>query len=289
MNDEIKKFKELRIEINSECNRNCSFCPRGNDNTRWYEDENGNKRKVKKYMDIETVKSLLRQNISQGFKANVGFDFYNEPTLDERLFDILDYARSIGTPRLEIVTNGDKIKKDKKYAQALFSKIDFAVISLYDYKDNNGRDKLIAWWDNYLKNEVKIPWSKFKATGANVKYENGYYVYSGYSNRAGQIPRVRGKRKFMAHANRDKDLPLTASCKKIHSKMNIRFDGEVSICCEDSLIEYSLGNINEKTIQEVWYGDKMKQATKLLNRGLRKDIKPCSKCVKGVCPVVVSN
>jgi radical SAM protein with 4Fe4S-binding SPASM domain len=70
--------------------------------------------------------------------------------------------------------------------------------------------------------------------------------------------------------------------------MNIRFDGEVSICCEDSLVQYSLGNINDQTISEIWYGEKMINATRLLDRGLRKEIKPCSRCTKGVCPVKVA-
>ena len=287
MTPAIGKFKELRIEINAECNRNCSFCPRGVDDSRWFiDEETGRKRKVKNLMPIDTIKSLLNQNMTQGFRANVGFDFYNEPTLDDRLFSILDYAKKIGTPRLHIVTNGDKMKKDPLYTKALFDKVDYMNISLYDYKDMKGLSSLIKWWQNYLSN-LNVPSHKYCASGASVFNEGGFYIYNGFSNRAGQIPRIKGKRKFMAHADKDKDLPLKASCKKIHSKMNIRFDGEVSICCEDALVQYSLGNINDMTISEIWYGKKMVAVTNILNRGERGKIKPCSKCTKGVCPVKI--
>ena len=172
MINNIEKFKELRIEINAECNRNCSFCPRDVDSTRWYKNESGKRKKVKKLMDIRTIKSLLDQNMDQGFKANVGFDFYNEPTLDERLFEILDYARSINTPRLLLVTNGDKMKKDPEYTIKLFSKLDFANISLYDYKDLAGRERLINWWNNYMVKELNIPKTKFIASGARVFFKD---------------------------------------------------------------------------------------------------------------------
>ena len=88
----IKKFKDLRIEINSDCNRKCVFCPRENDLTRWKINRHGKKSLVRKFMSDEIVYSILDQNINQGFNANVSFMFYNEPTLDKRLFNFIDYA-----------------------------------------------------------------------------------------------------------------------------------------------------------------------------------------------------
>ncbi len=263
----IPKFKSMNIEINSDCNRRCVFCPRGQDKTRWKTDKNGKKKLIGNYMSDELVYSLIDQNLEQEFNAKIGFIFYNEPTLDERLFDFIDYA-SQKCPGIDITTNGDKIKKDSNYAREFFKFPITAHISLYDYKDMEGRQKLIDWWNDYLIKDLNITKDKFRFTGN----------YFNFGNRAGLIDR-RGK--YLAHAKLDDLVPLKASCRKIHSKLNIRYDGEVPICCEDSLVQHSLGNVNNNTISEIWYGEKMKIATELLANKKRHAISPCNKCTKG--------
>ena len=258
----INKFKNLRIEINSDCNRRCVFCPRGIDSTRWVINEKGKKKLINKFMPSDLVYSILDQNKLQGFDAKVSFIFYNEPTLDERLFDFIDYADKIKTDMI-LVTNGDKIKKDEKYAKELFSKNISVNISLYDYKDSKGAIKLINFWNSYL-GSLKISRNKYSL----------HAEYLSFGNRAGLVK-----------ANKISDwynkVPLNFDCSKIHTKMNIRYDGEVPICCEDSLVQYSLGNVNNNTLSEIWYGKKMKIATSLLSKGKRSALKPCNKCIKG--------
>ena len=267
----IKPFKHIRIEINSDCNRRCLFCPRSQDTTRWKLSPKGRPALIDLKMTNELVFSILEQNVMQGFKASVGFDFYNEPTLDDRLFLFLEKAKDLNCPT-EIVTNGDTIKKDDKYAVEFFKRVDFANISLYDYKDMKGRKDLIKWWEKYLSS-LNIPSSQYRLVGE----------YFNFGNRAGTVDR---RDKFMSGAHLDSKVPLKANCRKIHSKMNIRYDGEVPICCEDALVQYSLGNVNNNTLEEIWYGEKMKRATELLSQGKRSDIVPCNKCVKSVTKVI---
>lgn len=261
----IRPFKAIRIEINSDCNRRCRFCPRDKDDTRWIVDDKGKKKLINKTMSDELVFSILEQNVKQGFNGVVGFDFYNEPTMDPRLLSFLDYANYTGCPT-EIVTNGDKIKKEPDYAAKFFSKVTFTNISLYDYRDMEGRKKLMSWWTNYLDG-LKVSQNSYRLVGE----------YFNFGNRAGTVDR---RDKYMNGAELDSKVPLTAGCKKIHSKMNIRYDGEVPICCEDALVQYSLGNVNDSTLSEIWYGEKMKRATELLSKGNRAAINPCNKCVK---------
>ena len=272
MEVKISPFKNLRIEINSDCNRRCQFCPRDKDETRWLTNDKGRKKLIGKSMTDDMVYSILEQNVTQGFNATVGFDFYNEPTMDPRLFSFLDFALSTGCPT-EIVTNGDTLKKDKEYAKEFFKRVVFTNISLYDYKDLEGRQKLIGWWKDYLT-KLNIPAQRYRLVGE----------YFNFGNRAGTVDR---KDKYMNGAHLDSKVPLKANCAKIHAKMNIRYDGEVPICCEDALVQHSLGNVNSNTLTEIWYGDKMKEATLRLARGLRSEISPCDKCVKSVRPPIL--
>lgn len=184
----------------------------------------------------------------------------------------MEHALILGSPT-EIVTNGDRIKKDKNYAREFFDRVVLTNISLYDYKDNVGRQKLVDWWKTYLK-ELGVPKERYRLVGD----------YINFGNRAGTVDR---RNKFMNGAHLDSKVPLKANCKKIHSKMNIRYDGEVPICCEDALVQNSLGNVNNNTLSEIWYGDKMKRATFLLAKGNRDQLAPCNKCVKGVSRVML--
>jgi len=268
----IPKFKNLRIEINSDCNRRCQFCPRDKDDTRWKVDKNNKKKLVYKLMKDELVYSILDQNVSQGFNAAVGFDFYNEPTMDDRLFKFLEFTLNTGC-KTEIVTNGDTIKKDKDYAHEFFKRVSFTNISLYDYRDLEGRKKLMSWWEDYLA-DLKISKHRYRLVGE----------YFNFGNRAGTVDR---KDKFMNGAHLDSKVPLSANCAKIHAKMNIRYDGEIPICCEDALVQHSLGNVNKNTLSEIWYGPEMINATMLLAKGKRSAISPCDKCVKSIRPIIL--
>ena len=268
----IPKFRKLRIEINSDCNRKCVFCPRGTDVSRWQPDTANTKKKalIGKRMATEDVLSIMDQNIAFGFNAEVGFDFYNEVTLDERLLFFCEYANLQSSP-VAIVTNGDSMRVDEKFTKELFRLVSFISISLYDYKDKDGRQKLMSEWDKYLVG-LGIHKRQYELVGE----------WAGFGNRAGLIDR---RDKFLGGADKDKLVPIHANCKKIHSKLNIRYDGEVPICCEDSHIRYSLGNVLKTSIEEVWYGEKMRKATELLMQGNRAAITPCSKCVKSVVRV----
>jgi 2-deoxy-scyllo-inosamine dehydrogenase (SAM-dependent) len=268
----IKPFKNIRIEINSDCNRKCVFCPRSNDITRWKDTDSRKKEMIGSSMSTDLVYSIIDQNVDQGFFATVGFDFYNEPTMDPRLLQFLEYAKN---KRLatEIVTNGDNLKKDKKYAAEFFKRVDYTNISLYDYKDQPGREKLLKWWNEYLAS-LGVSSNRYRLVGE----------YTNFGNRAGLVDR---RNKFMNQAHLDSKVPLKANCRKIHAKLNIRYDGEVPICCEDAHVQYSLGNVKNQTLSEIWYGEKMKKATLALAAGRRSDINPCNKCVKSIGKITI--
>ena len=269
----ISKFKKIRIEINSDCNRKCVFCPRGTDVSRWVDGGQDTKRQklLTKFMSTENVISLIDQNVDQGFNAEVSFVFYNEPVSDDRLIYFSEYAKSRKL-RVVVTTNGDAMLQDSELAKEVFRVNDLVCISLYDYKDMEGRSKLMGEWDAYLSS-LGIRKDAYRLTGE----------YFNFSNRAGLIDR---KNKFMGKNHKlDDEVPLTADCSKIHSKLNIRYDGEVPICCDDAHVRNSLGNVLDTSISEVWYGDRMKRATEILSRGARSEMIPCSTCVRSIVPL----
>lgn len=248
-----KLFVHLRIEINADCNRKCYFCPRTTEESR---------KNNKERMPTSTVLSIIDQSLEMGFKGSVGFNFFNEPTLDDRLFYFFDYALQKGLKTM-VITNGDTLKKNKEYTVELFKRSN-VNLSLYDYKDQEGREKLILEWKQYLR-ELGIAEDKLTFYGNYFKF---------------------GTRAGLVKDNRDKfgtyevnpHLPLKAACKKFLTKINIRFDGEVALCTEDALCQCSLGNINQTSLYDIWYGKKRMEIARLLSKGKRGGNVPCNRC-----------
>ncbi len=258
-------FKNIRIEINADCTRNCKFCPRTYDPRR----RNNHDR-----MPTPTVLSLIDQCVEMGFKGRVGFNVFNEPTLDDRLLYFLDYVRGKGLDTI-IYTNGDIIKKDKRFALELFQRITTVVnISLYDYKDKKGRKNLIKQWERYLRS-LNIPKEKYNFVGE----------YFNFGTRGGLVERDRTYRSQKEIKKLDNRLPLKAACRRFLTKIEIHYNGEVSLCPEDALCQYSLGNIYKSSLSEIWFGKKRMEFAQLLAQGKRSEIGPCSKCA--ISPIYI--
>jgi len=75
-------FKELQIETKAACNMACGFCPYP-----LKSDKNS-------ILNIDEVKSVIEQISSddQNFRY-VTFSQFNEPLLDNRIFDIIEHAQ----------------------------------------------------------------------------------------------------------------------------------------------------------------------------------------------------
>ncbi|MHC1753281.1 radical SAM/SPASM domain-containing protein [Humidesulfovibrio sp.] len=67
-------------------------------------------------------------------------------------------------------------------------------------------------------------------------------------------------------------------CVAIWSTMPIFVNGDAPLCCMDTQAELSLGNLTEKTIEEIWLGQRPKHYRKLHTTGRRTQIALCDGC-----------
>jgi radical SAM protein with 4Fe4S-binding SPASM domain len=58
----------------------------------------------------------------------------------------------------------------------------------------------------------------------------------------------------------------------------IKWNGEVTPCCQDANCDYSLGNIKDKSLVEIWNNEKMQRLRKLLIENKYHDIPICRDC-----------
>jgi radical SAM protein with 4Fe4S-binding SPASM domain len=80
-------------------------------------------------------------------------------------------------------------------------------------------------------------------------------------------------------------LPVKAACSKIVKKVDVRYDGEIVMCCLDYYALHSLGNTNDQNIIDVWYSEKKRQQLADLAKGNRSKYELCSKCSDYMCEV----
>ncbi len=108
-------FNILQIETKAACNMACSFCPYPlkDDKT--------------STLDFESIKRILNQVNPKDPKFKyLTFSQFNEPLLDNRIFEIVQYAKNLGF-KIYFVTNGLLLNKSKNVEELIKSKPEIKI------------------------------------------------------------------------------------------------------------------------------------------------------------------
>jgi len=235
-------FERISIECNSYCNRFCSFC------TRTYD----NREKVR--MPTETIFKTLNELSEVSFNGLVSFHFYNEVFTDKRIFELFEKCQDLGLNNY-LVTNGDFLTVENVERLSQYNIKEF-TLSLYDSENRADFEK---------RSREHI--DKFKLD----QYNWDLIILNGgenFTNRAG----------YVEHTEEKYELPVKAACSKIVKKVDVRYDGEVVMCCLDYYGLHSIGNIVHENIIDIWYSDKRREQLNDLAEGSRYKYKLCSGC-----------
>ena len=116
-------FNILQIESTAACNMACSFCP--------YPLKNDKTTK----MNLDDIKIIINQidPNDRNFRY-VTFSQFNEPLLDNRIFELIEYVQSKGLKVL-MITNGLLLNKKKNVDELIRLKPDLKI-SLQVIEDN---------------------------------------------------------------------------------------------------------------------------------------------------------
>jgi MoaA/NifB/PqqE/SkfB family radical SAM enzyme len=235
-------FEKISIEINSYCNRSCSFCTRSQDY----------REKVR--MPEEMVHKVLYELADIRYQGLVAFHFFNEVFTDSRIFSFFEKCKELGLSNY-LVTNGDFLNTDIVERLKRYNIKEFAL-SIYDWETEAEFQAKC----NYFQEELKLP---------NHNWE--FYIIKGgenFGNRAG----------YVNHKEENVLLPIAAGCSKIKKKLDVRYDGSVVMCCLDYYALHKIGDIRTDNIIDIWYGEIRQKQISDLQKGLRKNYKLCSGC-----------
>jgi len=244
-------WTNLEIDIQSSCNRDCEFCPRFLDRSGVRKDANGNQVIVK--MSSEKVYNLIDQANKLGFQGKIKMHRLSESLLDKRYVEFAKYIKSKGLRLLEN-TNGDVLKKNEALCAKLDGLIEHLTIGLYDYKNESEKQAEMAYWRSLFKKTELA----FSLPPENCTIRQGSKIYTEVIKNPNAL-----------------DLP----CTQPNRMMLIRYDGNVSLCCEDDGCHFDLGNVFEQSLQEIWWSYKhIKIARTLEKPGGRHQFARCSRC-----------
>ena len=218
-------FNSLQMETQNRCNGECSFCP------------------VNRHLDPrpfarmpeELFSSILRQLTALNYSGICGFFSNNEPLLDKRLPDFLQEGRKrLPRATLTILTNGTLLNVE--LFRQLMCSLNTMIIN--DYNKDVGLHANIKEIRDYC----------LSPEGRQL-LENKLVIIEMRSPKL-----VLGSRGGSSRNRKPVSRPLKALCLCMFQQFIIRPDGRLSLCCNDALGQMTLGDLNQKSILEIWNG-----------------------------------
>jgi radical SAM protein with 4Fe4S-binding SPASM domain len=237
----VKEIKAIEIEINSNCNRSCSYCP-----------NSSNSRIEQGTMNPELFLKILTEIKNIGFTGRISFSFYNEPLLVKNFEDYVLQARSIlPLNHFLLYTNGDLLSKSR-----LMDLIKNGMNEFIVTKHENSANYVFDATFESITADVKKKYLKFQ-NFTNLKL----------TNRGGLLPQIK----------KDQDFKKTPCSIPLHM-LTITNQGTVIPCFEDYHQKNSMGNLGHHTLKEIWDSKPYIEFRKKLIMGQRCDFSVCSDC-----------
>ena len=253
------------IEPTEGCNLGCSFC--GLRGMR----EKGTK--PWKFMELKTARRIASEIAKAGWRSKIVFAQHGEPTLNPDFLKIVRMFRdALPNSIFHIFTNGyaiNRAKSSEKYIDELF---------------DAGMNNIIV--DCYTENGDwhfidKLPENKYNM----AFYSTGVPLYiNNKKNRILVMPPIftdhHITRRLANHCGAA--APLDSSyndkrCAMPFRELAFRYDGNVSLCCDDFRGEYPIANIFDMDIVSLWNHERF-QAARIMLYNHNRNFRPCDGC-----------
>jgi radical SAM protein with 4Fe4S-binding SPASM domain len=270
----------LQIEPTNYCNLNCMCCP---------VDRMQRKRG---YMDFDLFNKIIDEASAIGVKR-IHFFLHGEPMLHPRIIDMIRKIKTNGMG-MSMHTNGMLFSREeiRDILNSGVNSGDYFIFSILGFsKEVHQKIMRGVNHDRVIKNVLE-----FLALRKQQKV-NGPIVdvifYGMPENCSEEAQFVEYWRDIVDHVHIAKEISTSfakyktgpksipvrkRTCKNLWERMTIYWNGDVSICCEDLDGDYVLGNLREKSIKEIWNGDKLLSIKKSHKENNFEKLALCSKC-----------
>jgi radical SAM protein with 4Fe4S-binding SPASM domain len=287
----------IYLEVSGVCNLKCKFCPQGT-----YADKL--KKDIMSYSLLKKIVDDIKEFNQKLCLIRICGD--GEPLLNKDLGQMLKYIKDNQvTKRIELVTNG--IALNERLAEEISRYADRIIISVEGLSQEdylNYSQKEIDF-DSFV-DKVKMLHNESKKQGnckihikiheSSVKTEERrekfFELFEGIcdeisiENLVEMWPEIKFKNldvdnKFRYNKLEALDTILYRNrnvCPQMFKGIQIYANGDTTPCCVDWQRKNMLGNLNDKSIKEIWLGDALRKL-QLQHLNLEKgSISPCKDC-----------
>lgn len=235
---------EIEIETINRCNGVCPFCPvNAKEPQRPYAK-----------MPTELFYKIIADLVAIDYSGMLSIFSNNEPFLDERILDFYRYAKTrLPKATTSIFTNGSLLTLEKFVELTKWCD----KITIDNYNDAKVvNDNLKEIYD-YLQIHVELK----KRVNFSLRLQNQVLT-----SRGGQAP---NKKNVKYEKER---------CLLPYRMLVIRPTGKVSLCCNDALGKYTLGDVSKQSVIEVWNSEDYKKIRREMLLHGRKNLLLCRNC-----------
>lgn len=270
----------LQLEPTNICNASCICC-----STR-------NSQRKKGFMSVQLFRSIIDQAAEIGVKR-IHLYLHGEPLLHPQIAEMIRYIKEKKLV-VHLTTNGMHLDP-KKITTLLGTGLTMADHLMFSVLGNSAEvhEQVMPGVNhkrvvNNIFNLVELRQGK-KMNGPIV--ETIFYTMpeNEHEQRAfldfwlGKVDHVRvvGKiSNFFAkyHTSDNKQYSRQHTCSNLWERMTIYWNGDVTICCADVNGEYTLGNLQNKSIRELWTCPKMNEIKKIHQQKEFQRIPICDHC-----------
>jgi MoaA/NifB/PqqE/SkfB family radical SAM enzyme len=271
--ERVPLFKSMGLEISAQCNRTCVFCP-NHDFTR-----------PDQQMPMKLIEKVRDELADLNYGGRWHPYMYNEPLRDNRLFDILKmYREALPRAIIGISTNCDYLTEEK-LAQLIDVGVNSLTLNIYSARDGSDNEEKVAKGIEFSKKRAKLVQSwldKHKQvqqsgslyTGGSAhrvigKVLHKYGVQQDSSGFGGSFKLANRSNNVAWLANDGKEH-YSGSCVRPFRVMEVRWTGDVVLCCHDYNGIKSYGNIKDKSVEDIWNSMALHKKREELQQGVRK-------------------
>ncbi len=280
-NLEGKPPMSLDIGTTNACNSNCVMCPH-------------HLLKEIGFMDMNLYKKIIDNCASFGVKSVV-LSFFGEPLLDQTIIEKIKYAKSKDLI-VGFYSNASLLGLEIS-KRLIESGLDWITISFDAYsKETYEKIRVGLRFDetseniiNFMKMRNELGLKKPSVSLVLVELdENRKEIKKFYKQWKNIVDglNILNQRNWAGNLDKDSEKSFHFKnqkrwpCSFIWQKMVVDWNGDVVLCCDDWNHREVLGNLKEGSIEDIWFGERLKKIRENHLAGEFDKVPLCAACNK---------
>jgi radical SAM protein with 4Fe4S-binding SPASM domain len=245
-------FAVVEFNLSGLCNRECVFCPRADATV--FPNTND-------HISIALYEKIVRELGELDYRGMLLYSGFGEPLLAKRLEVLIETTkRFCSRARLEMVTNGDGLSAAR--LRSLFEAgLDTLLISMYDGPEQREHFERMRVAAGLAPERIVLRTRWLSA-------EEHYGI--ALSNRSGLVTIKEAGIGPLTE-------PRKRRCHYPFYTVMVDWDGAMLLCPHDWGRKLVVGNLNERSIAELWTSETLKQV-RLTLAADNRDFAPCNVC-----------